>query len=813
MIDDFRFALRSLLRTPGSVAAIILILGLGIGVNTAMFSLYDGIVLRELPYAHADRLVLLQQRMAQDRSQAVGMSPAERTDYQAVAALDAVEEFHTMSFTLLGLADPVRVQTGVVSAAFFDTLGVRPLHGRSFVAGEDSYDAAPLMLLSYEFWRDHAGGDPSIVGSTLTMNDKAHEIIGVLPPITQLPNANDVYITLAHCPIRSNPANYANRDFRLLQAVGRLAAGSDLQRANLELATMASRISNGHPEIYAEADRYEVDATPFKAVFAAGFVDTGMLLLGVAGLILLAALANVSNLALARLGQRGNELGVRSSFGAPRARIARLLLIEHLLLGLLGGTVGVLFALLSVRLLKDYMLRFTPLALDVSLDLRMLAFAVGLSILVGLLAVLLPTLSARLFARPLSGLGNSRGSSDSIRIKRVRASLIVAQLAVTLIVATAASMLLRSLAALDRVDPGFQIEQLVSARVELNTAHYSDPASRTQFSDRLLERLGAIPELSSASVSLSVPMQTTGAYMSTPVSVPDRPDLDLDRLPPPDYRIVDEHYLQTLGIPLLRGRPLNRDDDARRAPVALVNESMARLYWPNEDPVGRRFRPQMNMTSSDQLDFEVVGVVADVRQYGLREAEGAAFYGAFRQGPVRQLRITARASASAAQIKSLLREQVRAIDPNLPVDQLLSLRELRSGTLDSTRLMATLIGAFAALVGLISAIGLGGLIAYDIEQRGREFCIRMALGAELAGLIRLMLWRGLRLTLIGLLAGLLGAALIGRGLGEFLYATESLDLLSILAAALLLLIVALIASLLPARRLSRVKPASALGQS
>ncbi|MCB1606925.1 MAG: ABC transporter permease [Xanthomonadales bacterium] len=812
MLDDLRFALRSLLRTPGSVLAITLILGLGIGVNTAVFSLYDGVVLRDLPYQNADRLVLLQQHMAEDRTQTVGFSPLERADYQSVTALDRVEEFHTMSFTLLGLNEPLRVQTGVVSASFFATLGVNPILGRDFAEGEDDYAAAPLMLLSNEFWREHAGADPNIVGTTLTMNDRAHQIIGVLPPITQLPNANDVYITLAHCPARSNPNNYDNRSFRLVQAIGRTAPGADLERVNLELATVASRLKTSYPDQYPGDQRYEVDATPFKDVYAANFVDTGTLLLWVAGLILLAALANVSNLALVRLSRRSGELGVRASFGATRARIMRLLLVEHLALGLIGGLLGIVFAILSVHLLRDYALRFTPLANDVSLDLRVLAFGVTLSLLVGLITGLLPAINARLFERPLVNL-STRTASDAGGMKKIRGGLIVAQLAVTLIVATAASMLLKSLAALDRVDPGFPIERVVSARVELNTANYRDFVKRTQFVEQLQQRLAADPSVRASGVSLTVPMQSSGAFMETAISLPDRPDLDTSRLASPDYRVAGESYFETLGIALLSGRMFSADDNGETYPVVLINQSLARLYWPDGDPVGKRLTPQMNMTTfSDQPDFEVIGVVADVMQYGLREAEGPAFYVPYRQGPFRQLRVSVRAADNEGRIKTLIRNSVRAIDPDIPLDQLMTLVEVRDQTLASTRLMASLIGAFAALVGLISAIGLGGLIAYDIDQRAREFCIRLALGAKPGSLVRLMLGNGLKLTGLGLLIGVFGAAMIGRGLEEFLYATGAIDLLSIIAAALGLMLIAVIATLIPARRLTRVDPAAALAE-
>nr|WP_282452587.1 ADOP family duplicated permease [Lysobacter sp. CAU 1642] len=814
MFEDIRFALRSLRRAPGSTLAIVLILGLGIGLNTAVFSLYDGIVVRALDYTHSERLVFLQQYAEDDAGQAFGFSPIERADYADLPGLDALEEFHTMSFTVLGLDEPVRVQTGVVSASFFQTLGVQAQHGRLFREGEDAYEAAPTVLLSHEFWRRQLGADPAAVGRTLTMNDRAHEVIGVLPPMVQLPNANDLYITLAHCPTRSNPDNYGRRDFRLLQLVGRTAVGVDAETVATQLATRAAALRTSHPGDYPGERPPRVEAQPLKQVFAARFTDTGQLLLGIAALVLAAALANVANLTLSRLARRSAELGVRGALGASRLRLARMLLVEHLLLGLAGGLAGCLLASLAVGWMRDHALDFTPLAADVGLDWRVLGFALGLSLVVGCLVGLLPALGSGRLKRPLLAGSSARGSSEALPARRLRAGLIVAQLAISLVVATAASLMLRSLAALHAESPGFRIDQVVSARVEMNTASYRELPRRIAFVDGLRQRLAAAPGIQAVSVSLALPMQASGAFMETAVSLPGRGDLDPAQLPAADFRIVGEGYFDTLAIPLRSGRAFTAADDLAGRPVALVNESMARAYWGDRDPTGHSLLPAMNMSGFTELaGFEVLGVVGDVRQYGLRDSEGPAFYVPYRQAPMRQVRVTVRGPGGEAALKRSLHEAVRAEDPNLPVDQLLTLGEVRDADLAPTRLVGWLLGWFAALVIGVSAVGLAGLVSFDVEQRLREFAIRMALGAGVPGLRRRLLGQALRLVALGVGIGAVGAWLVGLRLESRLFGVGSADPPSFLAAAGVLLASAVIASLLPTRRLRALSPSSVLNDA
>jgi predicted permease len=577
------------------------------------------------------------------------------------------------------------------------------------------------------------------------------------------------------------------------------------------MTARTATLQQSYPGSYPGPGEQRSRVRPLKAVFAERFTDTGILLLGIAALVLTAALANVANLSLSRLARRATEFGIRGALGASRRHLARMLLTEHLVLGLAGGVFGCLLAALMIGPMRDHALQFTPLAADVTLDLRVLGFALLVSLLVGVVVGLLPLLGTRRLDRPMITGGAARGSSEPPAARRLRTALIVAQLAISLVVASAASLMLRSLAALHAEHPGYRIEQVVSARVEMNTASYRELPRRVQFAERLRERLLAGPGVQSASVSLTVPMQSSGAFMETAISLPAQPDRDTSQLAPVDYRVVGEGYFATLGIPLLQGREFQPGDDAGGRPVALVNQSMARLYWDGRDPTGESVLPAMNMSAFEATtSFEIVGVVGDVHQYGLRDAEGPALYVPYRQAPMRQIRVSLRGHGGDAALKSLLREAVRNEDPGLPVDQLLSLIEVRDADLASTRLIGWLLGWFTALVMCVSAVGLAGLISFDVEQRLREFAIRMALGAGVGSLRRQLLLRALRLVGIGLAVGMLGAALVGLRLEAQLFGIGSSDPLSIALAALVLLLVASIASLLPTRRLKGLSPTHVL---
>lgn len=809
-MNDFQTAFRNLTRTPGAVIAIVLILGLGIGVNVSVFGLYKAVMMDSLFFGASEDLVLLEQRIDTEGSYGLPFSVQEIADYRSMSkSLVAVEELHDMSFTLLGLDEPHRVQTDVVSAGFFDMLDIELLLGRAFQPGEDAPDSAPTIVLSHRFWKEAAGADPDIIGRSLVMNGKAHEVIGVLSPNMDI-DTTDAYITTPHCPTRSSEMMIGNRDMRMMTVLARKQPGVSMAQVRAELGTIADRLAVEYPETYPGGGRYTVRAEPLHDVVSGSFRNTGLLLMLVSGLILLAALANVSNLTLARAARMENELSIRAALGASRARLARLLIVEHALLGLAGGAAGIAFAVLTTRLLAQFATRLNPLAARATVDVEVLAYAVLLSLIVGVIAGVLPVMRLGRNARPLRAQMGARGATASVRSRRTRDGLIVVQIALTLIVLTASLMMLRSLANLNSVQPGFTVENLLSARVTLNPARYPDASARIAFADRLLQRLLATPGVTHAGLASIMPMESTETFQSTRITLPDQPNRDSGALPVVDYRIVDEHYFELMGIRLLRGRGIERRDDADSPPVALVNRMLANLLWPGEDPVGKRIQPEQSLYyGGDAATYEIIGVADDVRQYGPRQPEGPALY-----VPVRQTgffgRIVLRGHGDANVLRNAMRTALHDVDPQQPADLVMTMMEIQSVALQSTELLALLLNIFAALVLAIAIVGLGGLIAFNVTQRLREFSIRLAVGAQYRDLYRLVLRYSTLLLALGAAAGLAGALLIGRGLQGYLYGVAPLDPVSIALSVVLLFVVGNLAVLLPARRIGKLQPAEVL---
>ena len=811
-MNDFQAAFRNLVRTPGAVLAIVLILGLGIGVNASVFSLYKAVLLDSLFFGASDDLVMLEQHIETEGDYGLPFSVKEIADYRAMSeSLTAVEELHSMSFTLLGLDEPYRVQTDVVSAGFFDMLDVKPLLGRTFRPDEDNADSAPTIVLSHRFWKEKTGSDPAIVGRSLVMNSKAHEVIGVLAPSMDI-DSTDAYVTTPHCPTRASEAMIGNRAMRMMTVLARKRPDISMAQLRAELGTIANRLAVEYPGVYPDGGRYTVKAEQLQEVVTGSFRNTGLLLMLVSGLILLAALANVSNLTLARTARMENELSIRAALGASRARLARMLFVEHALLGLLGGAAGIGFAALTTQLLAQFATRFNPLAARASLDVEVLAYAVLLSLAVGIVAGVLPVLRLGRDVQPLRAQTGARGATASVRSQRTRNALIVMQIAMTLIVLTASLMMLRSLANLNNVQPGFTVENILSARISLNPARYPQAADRIAFADRLLERLRGAPGVTHVALASVMPMESTETFNSTRIALPDQPNRDSGALPVVDFRVADENYFETMNIPLLRGRGIERRDDARSPPVVVINRTLAEMLWPGEHAVGKRIRPEDSMQIGGATTaLEVIGVVDDIRQYGPRQPEGPALYVPMRQS-VYFGRVILRGGTDMASLGNVLRDALRDIDPQQPLDRILTMTEIQSLAVQSTELLALLLNLFAALVLAIAIVGLGGLIAFTVTQRLREFSIRLAVGAQYRDLYRLVLRYSTLLLALGSTAGLVGALLIGRGLQEYLYDIKPLDPLSILLSMGLLFIIGSLAVLIPARRIGKLQPADILSE-
>jgi putative ABC transport system permease protein len=802
LVHDLRFAFRTLKKSLGFTFVALVTLGLGIGANTAIFSMIRGVLLRPLPYAEGDRLVYLRQPAALAGVENSGFSAQELADYQGGArTLEGIAEYHSMPFILLGRGEPRRVQTGVVSANFFDLLGVRPVLGRAFRVGEDQPGAEPVLVLSYGFWRSHLGGDPGIVGRTFEMNDRIHTVVGVLPPVPQYPRENDVYLPISACPFRMAEAARQDRDARMLTLFGRLRSGVTLNGAQNELDAIAGRLHTQYPEHYRASQGYETKAVSLQEELTRRARPTLLMLLGTAAFVLLIACANVANLSLARLLRREREIALRAALGADRARILRQLLTEGAVLALAGGVVGLLLARSLLGMLTAFAARFTPRAGEIALDGSVLLFALAISLLTGLAFTILPALPSRLNLS--SALKEGGASTAGARSSRLRGALVVAQVAVSVMLLVGAGLMLRSLLALQRVDLGFETENVLTMTLDLNWSKYDTPELVRRFHQSLGDRLESAPGIMGAASAMSFPLGGSRA-LGFELVIEGRAKDDR-AVPQAEYRSVSPDYFRVMGIPLLEGRVFTEADGAEVPQVAVVNRTLARRYWDDKSPLGHRISDNNGETWAT-----VVGVIGDVRHDGLAAEPSDEVYWPFAQAPIRQASLLVRTRGNPRSAARLVNDAVHSIDPYQPLANIRALEEVRGEALASPRLTATLIGVFAVLALLITAAGLAGVVSFSVSQRTQEIGVRMALGAAKGEVLLMVLREGMRLVLIGLLVGAVGAVAVARLMTGLLYGVEATDPTTFGVMALLLVGVATVACLAPARRAATVDPMIAL---
>jgi predicted permease len=781
----------------------VLTLALGIGANTAIFSVVNGVLLRPLPYGEPERLVVLRQSLAQPATPSIGFSEKELLDYRAASqTLEGLVEYHTMSFTLLGGAEAQRVQTGVVSPDFFDFLGVAPLVGRNFHAEDDLPGADAVLMLSYDYWQRRHGGDPKVVGKVFQMNNRPHTVVGVLPNVPQFPNENDVYMPSSACPFRSSQRTRENRAGRMLSVYGRLRPGMTLAQARADLASVSSGLAADHADFYPRGSGFTTTATSLGDELTLRARPTLLVLLGAVGCVLLIACANVANLMLSRMLRRSRELAMRAALGANRGRLVRQLLTESTLLALIGGLIGLALAAAGLDLLVAFTARFTTRASEVGIDGSVLAFTLVVSVLTGMLFGALPALTARPELAEVMKEESTRAGGGAQK-RRARGLLVVSQVAFSFMLLIAAGLMLRSFWKLQRVDPGFRTDNVLTAGVELNWSKYDADERIRAFGDELIRKLESDPEVSSAALSFGVPLGQSYA-INRRFQIEGRP-VEPSARPTLDYKVVSPRYFETIGQRLVRGRFFEPKDEHASEPVAVVNESLARHYWGEQDPIGQR----VSFGDEGEPWVTIVGVVGDVRYYGLDREPGQELYRPFAQQPGWGA-VLVRTRVESSRAVALLRRAVREIDPEQPVDRIRPLSEVRAESVARPRLTAILLGIFALVALVITAAGIGGVLALSVSQRTVEIGVRMAMGAERSSVLRMILEQGLGLVVGGLALGLVGAVALSRMIERLLFGVPGTDPLTYLAVALLLLGVAAIACLLPARRAASVDPLVAL---
>jgi predicted permease len=814
--QDARFAVRTLRRSPGYTAAAVLTLALGIGANTAMFSVVKGVLLDPLPFTDGDELVLIQQSASKSDRPTVGVSIPELADYRTrLKSVRDLVEYHSMSFTLLNQGEPDRVDTGVVSANFFDMFGTRALRGRTFIDTDDDLGAEPVLVLSHAYWRTKFGGDPTVVGRVLEMNNRPHTVVGVLPDYPQYPRENDVYMPTSACPYRAGQQERptgGHRSFGALQVFGRLAERASLEGATAEIATIAQSFERDHSQDH-ERTR-TLGLTGQAAFLEEELIENARPLVwaltGVTLLVLLIACANVANLALGRTFRRSRELAIRTALGAGQGRLVRQLLTESIIVAGAGAVLGLGLAWLSLDLVATFIGRFTPRTAGIEIDSGVLLFTVVAAIATGLAFGLAPIVVTRANLSPAMRDGSAWTGQAGGR-NRLRSALVVAQVAVSFALLVGAALLLESFHRLSSVPLGFNPDRVMTAAIFGNFSRQNVGGIESA----ILDRLRSSPGVRSAALTTAVP-QSAIQPGNAPVTLERGPSA-AESPRPADPNFVSEQYFETLGVPLRAGRDFRASDAPGATPVVIINRSMA-AFWEGEDPIGRRFSvpttvmpPASGAPAGPVATFTVIGVAEDFRLYSVDQEIPAQFYLPVRQYPGLGTRILVRADGDPFGVVPAMKAAVHAADPTTPVEEIATLASVRHDTqLAAPGLTAGLLTLFAAVALLVTLTGIAGVIGTSVSQRTREFGLRMALGAPRVSVLRLVVGQGAGLVAIGVLIGIGGAVWFSQLLDTFLFATRKTDPLAYGAVTLVFLAAAIVATAGPARRATTIDPLIAM---
>ena len=813
MINDIRIALRGLTRVPGFALAFILTLGLGIGANTAIFSVINGVLLRPLPYPEADRIMRLRQPQVAAGVEDSGFSFPEIADYRLHSkSIDQFVEFGDWTFNVLGRGEPHRANGGLVTANFFPMLGAQPLLGRMLVPEDQLKGAPPVAVLTYEYWQRVFGSDPSVVGQMLDLTAKKAQIVGVLKPGAHYATTKkqDFYVNYAANDHYMGSSMQNEWPHRMTTVYARLAPGATPERAQAELRTITAALHEAHPLAYPKSRGFDIVVTPWKDELTAKAKPTLMILLVTTLCVLVIACANVANLTLTRLVQRERELSVRAALGAGMSLLRRQLLAENLVLSIFGGVLGLGLAFAGLNLLITYTARFTNRTGEIALDWRVLLFTISVAVGVALLFAWAPRMH---FANdPARAMMSGGRSTSSIGRRRAQRLLVVSQLAASFALLIGAGLLMRTLMSLYAVNPGFDLSNVLSLRA-------SDFANNTidrqrQFTTDMIERVKGEAAVKNAAVASTAPL---AAWTSQQLEFRiDGADADaVGSGPRTVQRLVSGSYFATIGTPLKAGRTFQETDTPKSQRVTILTESMAKYYFKNDNPIGRYISQKNTDFRTGAVSWskpmEIVGVVADSRADGIDQAPLHTMFLPDTQsqfGPPSTLLV--RTAGVPANLAPRMIETIRALDPNRPIDQVQTLEEIRDETIAPQRLNATLIGLFALLALVIATVGVAGVLAFQVSQRTNELGIRLALGAERQAILRMILGEGAWMAAAGLVAGGLLAIPLSSMLSGLLFGVQPVDVPTIAGSAALLLVVALVAAWIPAKRATDVDPMIAL---
>jgi predicted permease len=799
-LQDVRYALRGFRKSPGFTAAVLLVLALGIGANTAIFTVVNSVLLRPLPFAEPERLVMVWHTPPQTSFPGMtqfAVSAANYLDWKArQRVFERMALYRYRSFTLTGRGRPEQLHALGVEAGFFETLGVRPLAGRWFLPQEDR-PGGHVAILSHRLWVSRFGADRSIVGRAVLLDGTPHTVVGVMDASFVFPDWAQVWTPLAW-----TEDERAVRSEHSSLVVARLKPGVLLPQAQAEMDAISRSLEQEYPQ---DNKGWGAVLVPLRTDLVGDVRTPLLVLLGAVAFVLLIACANVANLVLARTLARRREMAIRLALGAGAGRLVRQTLTETTLLSLAGGALGLFVAGAGVDLITAYFGNGLPQALPMEADGRVLLFTVLVSLLTGTAAGLAPALRlAR--SSVIESIKQGGGRSDSeAGGSRVRSTLVAAEVALSLVLLVGAGLMIRSVWLLTGVHPGMDPRQVLTAWVSLPEPGYGQPEQQVRFYDELLRRVRALPDVESVGLASLLPLGGEGN--SWPVQVVGRPQVPISEQLQVQGNVISPGYLQSLRIPMLRGRDFTDADRADAPAVVLVSESTARLFWPNEDPLGQR----VHLAFFPDATREVVGIVRDVRERELSEEGTASIYLPAAQSPRTQMAVVVRSRTTVPEaLEPALTAAVRAIDPNQPVTEVMSMPAIVSRSTSNRQFTMYLLSAFAAFALVLAAIGLYSVLAYSVRRRVREIGIRMALGADRRGVVRMVVGEALRPTLVGLAAGLASAFAIRRVVEGLIYGVSPGDPWTFTAVSALLFAVALASSAVPAYAATKVDPMRAL---
>src|SRR6185503_12861770 len=813
--QDIRYGARMLLKNPGVTTIVILALALGIGANTAIFSVVNAVLLRPLPYYESDRLVFLNEKspVLDDMSISYPNFLDWRDHNQS---FEKIGVYNRASYNLTGVGEAERIVTGQVSADLFSVLRVNALHGRVFTNDEDKPGAAPVVVLSYPLWQRRFGGQTSILNQPITLNNKSYTVIGIMPESYFYPSRVEMWVPAGQ--LSDQPSWQSRGNHPGLYGVARLKPGVTFEQADADMNNVAANLEKQYPDSNTAT---RVRMRPLMEIFVSDVRRALWVIFGAVGFVLFIACANIANLLLARATSRKKEMAIRTAVGASRWRIARQLLTESIVLSLIGGGIGLVLARWGVDLILYVSPDAIPRSREIGLDWTVLAFTIGVSFLTGILFGLIPAIQAGEVDVHETLKETGRGSSGR---QWLRSSLVVVEVATTLVLLIGAGLMIRSFYLLQKVNPGFSDEHLTSFSVSLPQKKYATEEQQAAFYNRLLENIRALPGVESAAAASGLPLGNNG--WQTSFMIDGRPVPPRDQVPLMEACLVTPDYFKAMNIPVLRGRVFTDRDDRshiagrdlsklnenQRAIAGMnsivIDEDFAKRYWPNEDAVGKYVRLG---TENDAPKLEVLGVVGRVKMESLNQnSDRVQGYFPFNQTPDTGMTVIVKGASDPNQLIASVRGAIREVDPDQPIYSVRTMNEIRAESVAGERLNLTLLSLFAGIALVLAIVGIYGVMSYSVTQRTHEIGIRMAIGARPRDVLKMVLGHGMKLALIGVAIGLVGAFLLTRLMATMLFDVEPTDATTFAGISIILITVALVACYLPGRRATKVEPTISL---